>query len=89
MSSPQTAQPLTDLEERVLAFERRWWKHAGAKQAAVRELFDLSTTRYHQVLNGLLDRPEALERDPLLVNRLRRQRDQRRVQRAGDRRVSA
>ncbi len=63
---------LTEREREVLAFERQWWKYAGAKEQAVRELFDMSATRYYQVLNGLIDRPEALMADPMLVKRLRR-----------------
>lgn len=65
---------LTDREREILAFERHWWKYAGAKEQAVRELFGVSPTRYYQVLNALLDRPEALAHDPMLVKRLRRTR---------------
>ena len=54
------------------SFERQWWKYAGAKEQAVRDQFDMSSTRYYQVLNALIDRPEALAYDPLLVRRLRR-----------------
>ena len=32
----------------------------------------MSATRYYQVLNALIDKPEALAFDPLLVKRLRR-----------------
>ena len=67
-------QGLTDRERAVLAFERHWWRYAGAKEAAVREQFGLSATRYYQLLNGLVDRSEALAEDPLLVRRLRRMR---------------
>jgi hypothetical protein len=63
---------LDERAEQILAFERRWWKHAGAKEQAIRDTFGLSATRYYQVLNGLLDDPAALERDPVLVGRLRR-----------------
>ena len=77
---------LTDREGEMLAFERQWWKAAGAKDQAIRELFDMSATRYYQVLNTLIDRPEALERDPMLVTRLRRTREARR--RAGSARSS-
>jgi len=70
-------QPLTEREVAVLAFERQWWKYAGAKEQAVRELFGLSGTRYYQVLNALIDRPEALAHDPMLVKRLRRMRQSR------------
>lgn len=63
---------LSDREREILTFERQWWKYAGAKEKAIRELFDVSATRYYQLLNALIDRPEALEADPMLVNRLRR-----------------
>lgn len=68
---------LTARDEAVLAFERQWWRYAGAKEQAVREQFDMSATRYYQVLNALIDRREALEFDPLLVKRLRRLRQTR------------
>jgi hypothetical protein len=68
---------LTAREQEILAFERQWWKYAGAKEQAVRELFDLSSTRYYQVLNALIDRGDALACDPMLVKRLRRMRQSR------------
>ncbi len=63
---------LSERDREVLDFERQWWKYAGAKEQAVRDKFDMSSTRYYQVLNALIDRPEALAHDPLLVRRLRR-----------------
>ena len=63
---------LSERDRDILAFERQWWKYAGAKEQAVRDKFDMSSTRYYQVLNALIDRPEALAFDPLLVRRLRR-----------------
>lgn len=73
---PAPARPaeseLTERERQILAFERRWWRHAGAKEQAIRDTFGLSATRYYQILNGLLDHPAALAVDPVLVNRLRR-----------------
>ena len=77
--------PLSDRDAEILEFERQWWKYAGAKEAAVREKFDMSSTRYYQVLNALIDRPEALEADPLLVRRLRRLRATRQRQRSARR----
>jgi hypothetical protein len=65
---------LSDRDREILAFERQWWKYAGAKEQAVRELFGLSATRYYQVLNALIDSPAALAHDPMLVKRLRRMR---------------
>jgi len=63
---------LTERERAILAFESRWWKHAGSKEQAIRDSFALSSTRYYQLLNALLDKPEAVEHDPVLVGRLRR-----------------
>ncbi len=68
----QSGDSLSDRDRSILEFERQWWKYAGAKEQAVKDLFDLSATRYYQVLNALIDRPEALVADPMLVKRLRR-----------------
>ena len=68
---------LTDRDRRILEFERQRWKYAGAKEQAIRDLFDMSGTRYYQILNGLIDNPEALAFDPMLVKRLRRMRSSR------------
>ncbi|CCH77989.1 conserved hypothetical protein [Nostocoides japonicum T1-X7] len=65
---------LSDRDREILSFERQWWKYAGAKEQAVRDLFDMSATRYYQVLNTLIDSPAALAHDPMLVKRLRRMR---------------
>jgi hypothetical protein len=85
---PSTAgghRALDRREREILAFEGQWWKYAGAKEQAVRELFDMSATRYYQVLNALIDKPEALAADPLLVKRLRRLRTSRQRTRAARR----
>ena len=63
---------LSERDAEILAFERQWWKFAGAKEQAVRDKFQMSATRYYQVLNALIDKPEALAQNPLLVKRLRR-----------------
>lgn len=72
---------LAEREQRILAFERQWWKFEGSKEQAIRDEFGFSATRYYQLLNGLVDRPEALAFDPLTVKRLRRLRADRRRQR--------
>ena len=84
-SAEQPDDGLSRRDREILAFERQWWKYAGAKEQAIRELFDMSATRYYQVLNGLIDRPEALAADPMLVKRLRRLRDSRQRTRAARR----
>ena len=68
---------LSELELRILDFEASWWRYAGAKEAAIKELFDLSAARYYQLLNDLIDRDDALAASPMLVKRLRRLREAR------------
>ena len=79
-----SAEPAGDLAEaeepaeldprsqQILAFEKRWWRQAGSKEQAIHDAFNLSATRYYQLLNTLLDNPLALAHDPLVVQRLRR-----------------
>ena len=76
---------LDDRERDILDFERDWWKFAGAKEQAIRERFDLSSTRYYQLLNELIDSDRALAYDPMLVKRLRRMRAARQRKRAARR----
>ena len=76
-AAPTPSVPLSDRDREILAFERQWWKYAGSKEQAIKELFDMSSTRYYQVLNGLINNPAALAEDPMLIKRLRRLRDQR------------
>jgi Protein of unknown function (DUF3263) len=89
-SSSQHAgkEPLGELSARdaeILSFERQWWKFAGAKEQAIRDKFQMSATRYYQILNALIDMPEALAHDPLLVKRLRRLRATRQRNRSAKR----
>lgn len=77
VATSDNAIGLSEREVQILAFEAKWWKHAGSKEQAVRDTFGLSATRYYQLLNGLLDNPAALEHDPVLVARLRRLRSTR------------
>ncbi|WP_293780762.1 DUF3263 domain-containing protein [uncultured Aeromicrobium sp.] len=80
-----SASSLSDRDREMLALERYWWQYAGAKEQAIREKFDMSATRYYQLLNALIDTEEALAFDPLLVKRLRRLRAQRQRQRSARR----
>lgn len=78
-----TAEPavrpagLSERDACILAFERRGWRHAGAKEQAIRAQFDFSAARYYQVLATLIDSPAALAHDPMLVKRLHRMQDAR------------
>ncbi len=74
-------QDLAPRDIEILDFERSWWKHAGVKEDAIRDRFDMSATRYYQLLNELLENPAAMTYDPILVKRLRRLRTYRQRQR--------
>ncbi len=68
---------LSELDMRILAFERRGWRSPGAKEQSIADILGMPSTRYYQLLNELIDRPEAMRFDPVLVKRLRAQRARR------------
>jgi hypothetical protein len=82
MNAPAT---ISDTDRAMLDLERQWWQYAGAKEARIRETFNMSATRYYQQLNKLIDRDDILAFDPLLVRRLRRLRTQRQRSRSARR----
>ena len=86
--SGPTRAGLTERERAILTFERKWWRYAGGKEQALMEMFQLSPTRYFQVLNSLIDQPAALAFDPMLVKRLRRMRHTRQLARSTARRAN-
>ncbi len=63
---------MNDTHRAVLDLEGRFWKHAGAKEAAIKAELDMNPTRFYQVLRSLLDDPAALAYAPATINRLRR-----------------
>jgi hypothetical protein len=80
--APARAPGLGERDRAILEFERQWWRHAGAKDQAIRDQFGLSSARYYQLLGALIDTPAALVHDPMLVKRLQRGRDARMAARA-------
>lgn len=81
-TSQRAPSTLSERDAAILDFERQWWRHAGAKEQAIRDEFGLSSARYYQVLGVLIDTPAALMHDPMLVKRLQRGRDARLAARA-------
>ena len=73
-TGPTGPPALDERDADILMFERQWWKHAGTKEQAIRDSFGISATRYYQLLNAIIDRPEAQAFDPMTVKRLRRMR---------------
>ena len=73
----ESSAALSDLEVRILDFERQWWRYAGAKETGIKEQFNISAREYYELLNNLIDREDALAASPLLIKRLRRLREAR------------
>ena len=72
---------MTERQQAMLEFERNFWTFDEPKDLLVRARFQCSADDYYAELNDLLEQPEALEHDPLVVRRLQRQRKRRRRQR--------
>ena len=71
--------PLAD----ILAIEQHAWRTPGAKAEAILDRLDITVTRYYQLLNEMIDTPEALRSAPALVNQLRERRARRLARRTG------
>ena len=78
---------LSARDRAILDFERTWRHQPGPKEVAIRESFDISPSRYYELLSALLDEPDALSYDPLTVKRAQRVRYQRRRVRMEGRRA--
>ncbi|WP_231587492.1 DUF3263 domain-containing protein [Corynebacterium comes] len=68
---------LSDDDARLLDFEERAPRSAGAKEELIRKQLGMSPVRYYQRLNLLIDVPAAMAAHPVLLGRLRRIRDRR------------
>jgi hypothetical protein len=69
---------LSERDWAILEFEGSWWTVPGSKEAAIKARIGISPTRYREILAGLMDSTEAEDAAPLLIRRLRRERDRRR-----------
>jgi hypothetical protein len=76
MAEANLNERLDDRSRAILDLERGAWQLGMPKERAIRERLSISPARYHQLLNRLIDRPEALAYDPMLVRRLRRLREE-------------
>lgn len=89
MSTPAAevgvADGLSERDAAILEFEKSWWQSKASKEMEIRDRFDMTVTRYYQILNNLIDTEAALRYDPLLVKRLRRLREQRQRDRSAAR----
>lgn len=74
--------PLSDRDRVLLDFESRWNGHGAAKEEAIRGELSMAPARYYQLLERVIDAPDAAAYDALLVHRLRRLREGRLSERA-------
>ena len=69
--------PLTERQRAILEFERTWWQHDEDKDVLIRRRFACAPSTYYDELNGVLQDPDSMTADPLVVRRLVRLRDRR------------
>ncbi len=74
---------LSERDRAILDFERSWWTDPGSKESRIRASVGVSSTRYYELLAALVESPEAMSYDPLVVRRVRRLRARRRRARLG------
>ena len=77
----QAVQVISERHQAMLEFERAFWTFDEPKETLIRARFQCSADEYYAELNELLEQPEALEHDPMVVRRLQRQRIRRRRER--------
>lgn len=74
IQSDELNDGLNPLERRILALERRGFKHQGSKEKAIKAL-GFTPIAYYQMLNVMLDDERVREAAPRLVDALRARRD--------------
>jgi hypothetical protein len=70
----QSVAVITERQQAILDFERSFWTYDDPKEALIRARFHCPADEYYAELNDLLELPEAMAHDPLVVRRLQRQR---------------
>jgi hypothetical protein len=71
-------QPLGERAAAMIEFEATWFLLGEERHEAIRARFACSVEEYTLELNRVMDHPDALAIDPLVVRRLRRHRERRR-----------
>ena len=73
-----SSSPLPERARAMIEFEATWFDLDEDRHLAIRARFARSVEDYNLELNRVIDDPQALAADPLVVLRLRRQRERRR-----------
>jgi hypothetical protein len=76
---PEQSEPvLSERDLAIIEFESTWFTLDEERHQAIRARFSCSVEEYNLELNRVIDHPAAMLADPLVVRRLRRQRERRR-----------
>jgi hypothetical protein len=79
MTSPHDEPAtLTERELAIIEFEATWFLLDEDRHDAIRARFGVPVDEYNLELNRVIDHPAALHTQPLVVRRLRRNRERRR-----------
>ena len=65
------APELSDRDKAILEFERKWWRHEGAKASTAFQIFEMTEARYHQALSRLVYTEAAVLYAPDVCRRQR------------------
>lgn len=76
---------LSERDRAILDCAATPYAYEGIREQVIRDRFEMSATRFWQIVGALIDTQDALEYAPVLVNRLRRLRDRRRHDRSAAR----
>ncbi|MFP7695859.1 DUF3263 domain-containing protein [Trueperella sp. LYQ143] len=75
-NEPIRERGLTEREEQILAFERRWWASGkGNRERQIRTQLKMTPVQYYLHLSRMLESERVWQADPALVGRLRNMRD--------------
>lgn len=74
-------QPLSDRDILILHIAVRRFPNPGRRDEYILRRFGISPTRFYLELGHIIDRPEALRAEPVIVKHLRAQRDAARARR--------
>jgi hypothetical protein len=77
-SEHESFESLTERELAIIDFEATWFTLDEDRHLAIRARFACSVEEYNLELNEVIDHPLAMSADPLVVRRLRRNRERRR-----------
>lgn len=78
MTERTDVAPLDDRDRAIVEFEATWFTLDEPRHEAIRARFSCSVEEYQLEVNRVIDHPDALALDPLVVRRLRRHRERRR-----------